>query len=60
MATLDPNQKSIIGFENPAGGNAWHVQVNLINAEVQGDYTVLILQKEQTCLFLSFWLGISS
>ena len=27
---------------------AWHVQGNLVNAEVQRDCAVLILQKEQT------------
>ena len=37
---------------------AWRVQENLVNAEVQRDCAVLIHQKEQTCSFLSFWLGI--
>ena len=38
---------------------ASHVQGNLVNAEVQRDCAVLILQREQTCSFSSFWLGIS-
>ena len=37
---------------------AWRVQENLENAEVQRDCAVLIHQKEQTCSFSSFWLGI--
>ena len=37
---------------------AWHVQENLVNAEVQRDCAVLILQKEQLAQFSSFWLGI--
>ena len=62
VTTLDPNQSCSIGI----GFNvlqvvllrAWRVQENLVNAEVQRDCTVLIHQKEQTCSFSSFWLGI--
>ena len=59
MTTLDPNQCCCIGFDGSASGiaRAWHVQENLVNA-VQSDCAVLILQKEQTCSFSSFWLGI--
>ena len=62
VATLDPYQKCSIGFDisQVILLRAWHVHVqgNLVNAEVQRDCTVLILQKEHTCSFLSFWLGI--
>ena len=62
MTTLDPNQICSIGFDGSVSGIAQSlactVQGNLLNAEVQRDCTALILQKEQTCSFLSFWLGI--
>ena len=62
MTTLDPNQICSIGFDGSVSGIAQSlactVQGNLVNAEVQRDCAALILQKEQTCSFLSFWLGI--
>ena len=62
VTTLDPNQSCSIGFDGSASQvvllRAWRVQENLVNAEVQRDCAVLIHQKEQTCSFSSFWLGI--
>ena len=62
MTTLDPNQICSIGFDGSASGIAQRlactVQGNLVNAEVQRDCAVLILQKEPIYSFLSFWLGI--
>ena len=57
VTTLDPNQSCSIGFDGSLSGIA-QKQENLVNAEVQRDCAVLTHQKEQTCSFSSFWLGI--
>ena len=56
VTTLDPNQSCSV--LQVVLLRAWRVQENLVNAEVQRDCAVLIHQKEQTCSFSSFWLGI--
>ena len=60
VTALDPNQNCSIGLMvlQVVLLRAWHVQGNLVNAEVQRDCAVLILRKEQTYSFSSFWLGI--
>ena len=60
VTTLDPNQSCSIGFDGLQVVllRALRVQENLVNAEVQRDCAVLIHQKEQTCSFSLFWLGI--
>ena len=39
--------------------SAWQVLGNLETAEVLRDYVASNHQREQICLFLPFWLGIS-
>ena len=39
--------------------SAWQVLGNLVIAEVLRDYVASNHQREQICLFLSSWLGIS-
>ena len=39
--------------------SAWQVLGNLETAEVLRDYVAANPQREQICLFLSSWLGIS-
>ena len=59
--SLGSNQGCRIVYKHPSAEylNAWQVLGDLEIAEVLRDYVASNPQKEQICLFLSSWLGIS-
>ena len=61
--SLGSNQECKIGYilyiPTAEYLSAWQVLGNLEIAEVLRDYVASSPQREQTCLFLSSWLGIS-
>ena len=56
--SLGSNQECRIGYRH-SHSSAWQVLGNLEIAEVLRDYVASSPQREQICLFLSSWLGIS-
>ena len=58
--SLGSNQECRIGYIPTAEYlSAWQVLGNLEIAEVLRDYVASSPKREQICLFLSSWLGIS-
>ena len=59
--SLGSNQECRIGYKNSHAEylSAWQVLGNFEIAEVLRDYVASNPQREQICLFLSSWLGIS-
>ena len=61
MHSLGSNQECRIGYKIPTTEylSVWQVLGNLVIAEVLRAYVASNHQREQICLFLSSWLGIS-
>ena len=58
--SLGSNQECRIGYKHSHSRVTWRVMLgNLEIAEVLRDYVASNPQREQICLFLSSWLGIS-